>query len=133
MMKMSDKDLDIERICDLTWLEVLEYYEGTYKPKRREKRSCRSKAEYRVTIFSDKKYLIDGGDASNLADYRSEKVGEYEYLCGLHFDQLYKHHPFYARIYGRVDEEKRTPLELPKFTFKKMKPQFKKKEKKEVD
>ena len=60
---------------------------------------CKKLANYRVKLYSDRKYLKDGADATskNLTSSDYETRIEVEYFCEKHFDIRYKQSPLPTR------------------------------------
>jgi len=50
---------------------------------------CKNLADYRVKLYGNRKYLIEGGDPSKATDYKS--LVEAEYLCEKHFTIKHKY------------------------------------------
>jgi len=83
---------DPSRACDFKWLSKKSDTES-------EVIFCDLQADYRVKIYSEKRYLVPGGDGSKASDYQS--LVEQEYLCENHMEEKYR----------------RSPQPTPKITF----------------
>jgi hypothetical protein len=50
---------------------------------------CDRLTDYRVKRYSERRYLVEGGDPQNAKDYKSEQTEATQYLCTKHFEKMY--------------------------------------------
>ena len=99
---------DPSRACDFKW--KVETPESTPENRKYEVVFCNAQSDYRVKFYTEKRYLVPGGDGSKASDY--QRLVEQEYLCEKHMDEKYKKLPpptpiiTFVRIKRQPEEEK---------------------------
>lgn len=97
-------ELQTDRACEISYID----------PVSGKIIQCDRPSTYRVRRYSERKVLQDDGQT-----WEKETSSE-EYLCTTHYNHLYNCHPFYAKIYGRCEPDKDTPLDLGAFSVRKV-------------
>ena len=93
--------------------------------EKAERIRCERLTDYRVRRYSEKKFLIEGGDPQLAKDYKREQSEATEYVCRKHFEEryLYAETQIFAgecpSDYMR-ERESEYGRYLGKFTFRRM-------------
>jgi len=82
--EITDEERDDHKQCETKHIMRVSSKKATIE-------ECENPSEYRVKRFSERKYLVEGGDPKDSRSYKNEQIEATEYLCRYHFDAKYRY------------------------------------------